>query len=62
MGTASRDFERDKEREQCRICANNINVSKDEGAVYIFSEESRRNYLQAKIRKYLYVLVSLKLS
>ncbi|XP_046423805.1 zinc finger protein 16-like isoform X1 [Neodiprion fabricii] len=55
MGTAGRDFDRDRECEQCRICANN--VSKDEG-VYIFSEESRRHYLQAKIRKYLYVLVS----
>lgn len=57
MGTASRDFERDREDEiHCRICASDI--PRNDG-VHIFAEDGRRHYLQTKIRKYLYILVSL---
>ncbi|XP_060818560.1 zinc finger protein 62 homolog isoform X3 [Bombus pascuorum] len=56
MGTASRDFERDREDEiHCRICASDI--PRNDG-VHIFAEDGRRHYLQTKIRKYLYILVS----
>lgn len=56
MGTAGRDFERDREDEiHCRICASDI--PRNDG-VHIFAEDGRRHYLQTKIRKYLYILVS----
>lgn len=71
MGTAGRDlFERgggggggggggavveNRETEQCRICASDVDA---EERIDIFAEESRRKYLQSKIRKYLYILVS----
>ncbi|KAG7199345.1 hypothetical protein KM043_018191 [Ampulex compressa] len=56
MGTAGRDFERDREEElQCRICASDI-IRND--GLHIFAEDGRRHYLQTKIRKYLYILVS----
>ncbi|KAK2581350.1 hypothetical protein KPH14_008117 [Odynerus spinipes] len=56
MGTAGRDFERDREDGlQCRICA--CDVTGNDG-VNIFTEDGRRHYLQTKIRKYLYILVS----
>ncbi|KZC07417.1 hypothetical protein WN55_09409 [Dufourea novaeangliae] len=56
MGTAGRDFERDREDQlHCRICASDI--PKSEG-IHIFAEDGRRYYLQTKIRKYLYILVS----
>ncbi|XP_019700693.1 zinc finger protein 493 isoform X2 [Harpegnathos saltator] len=63
MGTAARDFEqRDRQADhrpmvfQCRICAANITAGND--GVHIFAEDGRRHYLQTKIRKYLYILVS----
>lgn len=37
----------------CRICLNDIT-----SGVLIFSEEGKRQYLQAKIRRYLYITVS----
>ncbi|XP_031847762.2 uncharacterized protein LOC116433631 isoform X1 [Nomia melanderi] len=56
MGTAGRDFERDREDElHCRICASDI--PRNDG-VHIFAEDGRRHYLQTKIRKYLYISVS----
>ncbi|XP_043285634.1 zinc finger protein 558-like [Venturia canescens] len=44
-----------RETEQCRICASDVDA---EERIDIFAEESRRKYLQSKIRKYLYILVS----
>ncbi|XP_043255841.1 zinc finger protein 358-like [Colletes gigas] len=56
MGTAGRDFERDRDDKlHCRICASDI--PRNDG-VHIFAEDGRRHYLQTKIRKYLYILVS----
>ncbi|XP_017891888.1 zinc finger protein 177-like [Ceratina calcarata] len=56
MGTAGRDFEHDREDEPyCRICASDIPRN---NGVHIFAEDGRRHYLQTKIRKYLYILVS----
>lgn len=56
MGTAGRDFERDRKDElRCRICASDVPGN---DGVHIFAEDGRRHYLQTKIRKYLYILVS----
>ncbi|XP_063978728.1 zinc finger protein 625-like [Diachasmimorpha longicaudata] len=49
------DTIRKNDDELCRVCASA--VGKEE-SVQIFAEEGRRNYLQTKMRKYLYVLVS----
>lgn len=63
MGTAARDLAtRDRQTDyrpmvfHCRICAANIAANND--GVHIFAEDGRRHYLQTKIRKYLYILVS----
>ncbi|KAK0087872.1 hypothetical protein PV325_013861 [Microctonus aethiopoides] len=51
----TRKYDTDEEL-QCRICAEYI--TDNNGRIHIFGEEARKNYLQTKIRKYLYVLVS----
>lgn len=38
--------------QSCRICLNDIT-----SGVLIFSEEGKRQYLEAKVRKYLYITV-----
>lgn len=66
MGTAARDLQQqqqqqqrdrqtDRSSSQCRICAADI---ADDDGMNIFAEDGRRHYLQTKIRKYLYILVS----
>ncbi|XP_034937410.1 zinc finger protein 691-like [Chelonus insularis] len=49
---------RSDEELQCRICAEY--VEDKNGKMYIFDDDAKKNYLQTKIRKYLYVLVSLE--
>ncbi|XP_014474550.1 PREDICTED: zinc finger and BTB domain-containing protein 49-like isoform X2 [Dinoponera quadriceps] len=63
MGTAARDLgQRDRQADrrpavfQCRICA--ATITADDDGLHIFAEDGRRHYLQTKIRKYLYILVS----
>lgn len=46
----------DNDELQCRICANNITDRNNK--IHLLDDNARRNYLQTKIRKYLYILVS----
>ena len=58
MGTAGRElFEREQrgDNERCRICASDVHENE---RVDIFADDTRKKYLQTKIRKYLYILVS----
>ncbi|GJQ68111.1 hypothetical protein Trydic_g10706 [Trypoxylus dichotomus] len=43
-----------RQRDLCRICS-----SEYENGINVFEEEGRRLYLQAKIRKYLYITISM---
>ncbi|KRT79127.1 zinc-finger associated domain containing protein, partial [Oryctes borbonicus] len=43
-----------RQRDLCRICS-----SEYENGINVFEEEGRRLYLQAKIRKYLYITISI---
>lgn len=48
------DINTSKYTNTCRICFEN-----QEKGVYIFSDEAKELYLQTKIRKYLYITVSM---
>ncbi|XP_020277581.1 zinc finger and BTB domain-containing protein 17-like isoform X2 [Pseudomyrmex gracilis] len=51
-----RNRQADRSLPHCRICA--ADIAAVDGGIHIFGEDGRRHYLQTKIRKYLYILIT----